>query len=377
MRIKISRWAWEGRNVALVAALLLLLAIPAGAAPAKLEPTEQILFYPEAASLGQDEAGEPRWRVPVHVHVFEPENRGLALALLRRMMGLDDDTLSAEEQRIFRERARLFLVDNQREKRIEVRVAGQAVELGPTSGNGRYVGHVLLPVRQLGGYVVAGSNGPAQLRIVAATNQTGGRVFAGSVQLVGPRGLSVISDIDDTIKDSNVLNREEMVKNTFCRPFKPVAGMAALYQRWAAATGCNFFYVSGSPRQLYPPLSEFLRTNQFPGGVFHLREFNLGNTTFFNLFKSPENYKLREISGIFAEFPHRHYVLVGDSGERDPEVYAALAKEHPERVRRIFIRDVTDEPADSERYQRLFQGLPAGKWRIFKEPKELEGEELN
>jgi phosphatidate phosphatase APP1 len=102
-----------------------------------------------------------------------------------------------------------------------------------------------------------------------------------------------------------------------------------------------------------------------------MREFNFGNTTFFNLFKSPENHKLRAISEIFAEFPDRRYILVGDSGELDPEIYAALAKEHPERVLRVFIRDVTNESADSTRYQQLFKDLPAEKWRIFKEPAEL------
>jgi phosphatidate phosphatase APP1 len=124
-------------------------------------------------------------------------------------------------------------------------------------------------------------------------------------------------------------------------------------------------------------LNEFRQTNRFPAGVFHLKEFNFGNTTFFNLFKAPENYKIHEISEIFAEFPDRKYVLVGDSGERDPEIYATLAREHPERVRRIFIRDVTNEAAEAERYQRLFKDLPAEKWRIFKEPAELQGIKLD
>jgi phosphatidate phosphatase APP1 len=346
------------------------------AAPSKIKPPAQVEFYPEAASLGQNEQGEPRWRLPLHVHVYEPESRGLAVSLLRKMIGLDDDAMTAEEQRLFRERARLFMADNLSEQRVEVQIAGQTVELGPTAGNGQYLGHLILSARQLAGFITQTTNGPARVGVMAATNFTTGRVFAGQVHLIEPRGLGVISDMDDTIKDSHVLDHQELMKNTFCRPFKPVPGMAPLYQRWAAQHRCSFFYVTGSPRQLYQPLNDFLRTNNFPSGVFHLREFNFGNTTFFNLFKSPENYKIREISGIFAEFPYRKYILVGDSGEQDPEIYSTLAREHPDKILRIFIRNVTDEPADSERFQRLFKDLPAEKWRIFKDPAELQGIQL-
>ena len=64
-------------------------------------------------------------------------------------------------------------------------------------------------------------------------------------------------------------------------------------------------------------------------------------------------------------------MLIGDSGEQDPEVYAKIARQYPRQIVRIFIRNVTDEPADSPRYQQCFDGLPAGLWQIFDDPRSL------
>ena len=45
---------------------------------------------------------------------------------------------------------------------------------------------------------------------------------------VPPKGVSVISDIDDTIKVTEVLDRRRMLYNTFLREFKDVTGMVAV-----------------------------------------------------------------------------------------------------------------------------------------------------
>ena len=90
-----------------------------------------------------------------------------------------------------------------------------------------------------------------------------------------------------------------------------------------------------------------------------------------DLFASAEVIKPQAIEPILAAFPRRRFVLVGDSGEKDPEVYGALARTHPDQIVRIFIRDVTDEPADAERYRRAFVDVPAEQWMIFKDPAEI------
>ena len=73
----------------------------------------------------------------------------------------------------------------------------------------------------------------------------------------------------------------------------------------------------------------------------------------------------------FEKFPQRHFVLVGDSGERDPETYGTLARKYPKQVIRILIRDVTGTTADATRYKKAFHDLPGGHWQIFREPAEI------
>jgi len=133
----------------------------------------------------------------------------------------------------------------------------------------------------------------------------------------------------------------------------------------------RFLYVSATPWQLYLPLSEFIRTNGFPEGTFQLKLFRWKDQTFFDLFKSPEHFKLGVIRPLFERFPHRKFILVGDSGEKDPEIYAALAREFPNQVRHIYVRDTTGEAQDSPRYRTTFSGLSTNCWQIFRQPSEL------
>src|SRR5205807_10385096 len=147
----------------------------------------------------------------------------------------------------------------------------------------------------------------------------------GIIRLLPQTGISVISDIDDTIKISDVRDRKELLRNTFCRPYCPVPGMAQRYRSWDKSADARFHYVSASPWQLYIPLAAFIRSNGFPEGTFQLKLFRWKDQTFFDLFRSPEKYKMTAIKPLFERFPHRKFVLVGDSGEKDPETYAALA----------------------------------------------------
>jgi phosphatidate phosphatase APP1 len=197
------------------------------------------------------------------------------------------------------------------------------------------------------------------------------RVFAGEVTLVDESGITVISDIDDTVKVTQVNNRQATLRNTFLLPFEPVPGLAEIYGNWGRQPGTQFWYVSASPWQLFPPLSEFVRSNGFPAGVFYLKNFRWKDESFFDLFGKPDEYKLKVIEPLLKRFPNRRFVLVGDSGERDPEAYAALARKFPQQIARILIRDVTREPAEAERYQRAFRDVPTGLWQIFREPGEI------
>ncbi|KAG0376316.1 hypothetical protein BGX24_007917 [Mortierella sp. AD032] len=160
----------------------------------------------------------------------------------------------------------------------------------------------------------------------------------GVVNLIDPEGVSVISDIDDTIKETNVTAGARIIlRNTFLKDMMEVEGMASVYKRWWTQ-GAAIHYVSNSPWQLIPSLLEFFQTHMFPPGSAHLR---LHDNVLKTYFTAPGENKRRSIREILTDFPDRKFILVGDSGEIDMEIYTEMALEFPGQIVKIFIRDIT------------------------------------
>ena len=341
----------------------------AGDSFTRLKADERIVFFP---TVGQRVSGKDSWKLEIHGCVFEPEKRSLTLAALREALDLKDVDLTPAQEKVFDERARLFLVDHERGKRIFVRIGDDVFDVGKSAADGHFKGEILLP----GGAVRSLRNATTftNWRIPFAAELPPGdtRKFTGEVALLEATGLSVISDIDDTIKITQVRDRPAMLRNTFLLPFEPAPGMAELYQNLARSNRAEFHYVSASPWQLYVPLTEFVRSNGFPSGTFALKKFRWKDRSFLSLFADPEKYKPAVIEPLLKRFPNRHFVLVGDSGERDPEVYGTIADKHPDQVLRIYIRDVTGQAADSPRYKTAFAQLPRDQWKLFRDPRELQ-----
>ncbi|MDM8559299.1 phosphatase domain-containing protein [Candidatus Parabeggiatoa sp. HSG14] len=199
----------------------------------------------------------------------------------------------------------------------------------------------------------------------AVTSAKDSRHFKGKIQLIDKKGISIISDIDDTIKISEVLDKRALLANTFKHPFQPVPRMAKFYNTLTQQENVTFHYVSASPWQLYQPLATFLADNDFPAGSFHLRLFRWKDNSFFKFFKSSRSHKMRTIQSLINCCDKRRFILIGDSGEHDPEIYADIARQYPQQVIRIFIRDVTGENAI--RYQKTFKNLPKSLWTVFQD----------
>ena len=186
------------------------------------------------------------------------------------------------------------------------------------------------------------------------------------------RGLSVVSDIDDTIKISEVSSKRELLANQFLRPFEVVPSMASVYRRWQQEhPGAAFHYVSASPWQLYGPLSKFALAERFPAGTFQMKLFRPKDSTFFDLFMDQVQFKLGQIEPLLRSYPQRRFVLVGDSGEQDPEIYGELARKYPEQVVGIFIRNVSGEDARGQRFQNAMKDVPGDLWRVFDDAESL------
>jgi phosphatidate phosphatase APP1 len=160
--------------------------------------------------------------------------------------------------------------------------------------------------------------------------------------------FGVISDLDDTVIQTDVMRKVRMLvklalSNAHTR--KPFQGVAAFYR--ALHRGRNpFFYVSKSPHNLYSPLVEFLQHQQLPAGPLLLRDYGL---------RTKKDHKARAIENILTTYPAMRFILVGDSGEQDPEIYTGILSRFPERIRVIYIRSIDRSPARLKAIERLVE----------------------
>ncbi len=334
-----------------------------------VSPHEAIVFYP---SFGYRRTPET-WTVVIQGCVFHSRvtwlRRKPVLAVIRRAMqvGMDGETY-------FRQRMRQFLVNFSAGRLIEVRLGQQTTTFGPSELAGLFRGELELPVGDLPLLTAADSPIPGDPRWVefqALLPAGDTRLFQGAAQLLEDRGISIISDVDDTLKHSNVPNRRDLFHNTFSRDFVAIPGMPVLYQE-CAAHGAAFHYVSGSPWQLYEPLAEFWESQGYPRGSFHLKRFRLRESARKLRRMSPQQaHKQAAIEPILQAFPHRQFLLVGDSGEQDPEIYAHFLRERPEQVAQVLIRAVRGKAVDLPRLMQTFAGLPENRWTVYETAEEI------
>lgn len=164
--------------------------------------------------------------------------------------------------------------------------------------------------------------------------------------------FGVISDIDDTVLWTNVTNKPKMLlmlarSNAHTR--KPFKGVAAFYRALHEGTSGDesnpVFYVSSSPWHLYTPLTDFLELQGIPIGPLLLKQ--LGLQALFGANKH-QAHKLEKIERILNTYPNLPFVLIGDSGEQDPEIYAEVVKTHPQQIKVIYIRNVNPDPSRIE-----------------------------
>lgn len=182
-------------------------------------------------------------------------------------------------------------------------------------------------------------------------------------QMLVPKASSnfgVISDIDDTVLHTGVASRLKwrVVINTFFKTpakRKALEGAAEFYhllQNGITGNDANpIFYVSNSPWNLYRYLDFFLQRNNFPKGPILLRDFR---TPFDRSPKTELAHKYQEIYNILNTYPDLKFILIGDCGEKDADIYLAIVKVFPNRIAAIYLRDVEHEKR-MKRIKKLFK----------------------
>lgn len=180
--------------------------------------------------------------------------------------------------------------------------------------------------------------------------------------------FGIISDLDDTVISTEVTSKVKMLINTALRneytrtPFKGVAAFYKALQKGVGGDENNpIFYVSSSPWNLYPLLSEFLRINRIPLGALFLKDF--GNQTIFDS-GNHAGHKIENIERILSVYPHLPFVLIGDSGEKDPEIYAEIVRKYPNRIRVIYIRNVNLDPSRVSAIDRLIAEIKTNNCQL-------------
>lgn len=332
-----------------------------------LDDDEDLVFFP---SMAEYDRTKRRWRVAVHAWVHEPETesfrRNALISVLQKELGLSgNDGLS----RHFESMARYLMVDQKGGKDIAVTLGSLDICIGTTDRNGHARSVVALGDQDIS-QLIYSKGRERYLPVSARISLPAPRTVTGAIRVIDENSVMVISDIDDTIKVSNVRDKKELMRNTFVEPFRPVAGMARLYTS-IADCGAVFHYVSASPWQLYRPMAKFLDRAGFPDGLFYMKSFGLSQN-FSNLFTDSYSVKIPYVSELIVHFKEHRFILIGDTGESDPEMYGESALLKPGSILGIYIRNVTGETRDSPRIKKAFENVPDDMWVIFDEAADIE-----
>ena len=169
----------------------------------------------------------------------------------------------------------------------------------------------------------------------------------------------VISDIDDTVVFTGVANFLGMLWRLFAQGAESrvaFPGVGALYRAFHdGASGGErnpLLYVSRGPWSIYDVLEAFYDLHRIPvGPVLFLRYWGL--TLQHPLPRRAKGYKQELIENMLALYEDLPFILLGDSGQHDPETYAQVVRDHPGRVLAIYIRNVSRDPERLDAIERL------------------------
>lgn len=312
---------------------------------------ENVLFYP---AYGIRDGAD--WKVELRLWVYE--ERAFAQVIAGTLASSFGEITDAQKD-VFKKRSRHFLADSETLERIELTFENDPQDevwsLKDTEGkvitsdaNGNIVGVLRLSEARAKELLAAQKSERGWLTIKAVSK---GHEGVGRIQLIEPEGLSIISDIDDTLKITEIPAGAQVVtRNIFLREFVATTELRSVFEMNSDAP---VHYVSAGPWQLYEPLSvELIAADELlPEGTFHMRTLRTNlltvsswkdlSSVLFNKEGTLE-HKVSEISQLMKDFPGRKFLLLGDSGEMDPEVYRRILETFPEQVQEILIRDVVN-----------------------------------
>ena len=312
---------------------------------------EEVTLFP---SYSYYDSLNKEWVVQVRGWIYELDystlTRSVFVNLLETVMGNID-----EEPTFFNKRIELFLSDNESDELLNIQLGDKLIAVGESQNDGSFSADIRITNEEMNHLL--DENSRIQYRMVLPKDDK--RLLVGEVIVVPKNGRMIVSDIDDTIKISEVfLGEEILLQNTFLNKSRIAPGMLKLFQGFAQDENNTFHYLSGSPRQLITFLTGYISDSGFSMGSMHLKplQLNLFSSSIYSFLDSDStyNHKRNTLVQMMQNLPNKQFILIGDSGEKDPEVYSSLLDEYSKQIESIYIRNVSDENATSERMQNLF-----------------------
>ena len=156
--------------------------------------------------------------------------------------------------------------------------------------------------------------------------------------------VGIISDFDDTIIVSEVTNKISLGINTMFKNYKQRTLVPTMLERFKKILAQNpkgvpstLFILSGSPQQLFKPIEQFLDYQHFPKRILILKKAHGENL---DPLTDQFAYKTQKIERFIKLYPNMQWVMFGDSGEKDKQVYKAIKEKYPRKVLQYYIRNV-------------------------------------
>ncbi|MGP1309903.1 MAG: phosphatidate phosphatase App1 family protein [Phycisphaerales bacterium] len=339
-----------------------------------MKDDEVVRLYPTLASWTDDGA----LIAPVHGRIYEPEHDSLvrewAFEVIEELFeeeeGVPERLEEAAQDRLHA-RLALFAADDERGKRLRVRVGEQTILTGPSTAQGRFRGSARIDGERAR---TLRNDAPAVFHVELSPKHDRARAHDAAVYVPAPPGaggtggVAVVCDLDDTVKVSNVRDEHALFRSTFWEEWRAVDGAPDLVRAIADATDATTIYLTAARWPLLGEFRDFLDQVGCPPGVFVMREFDFSLRDFRFTREGAEEHKRGALRELAAALPTHDFVLIGDSTEADPVVYGEFARAHPDRVRAVLVRLVGEDRADDPRFAEAFAGVDQARVILFAKP---------
>ncbi|KAK6507577.1 hypothetical protein TWF481_006004 [Arthrobotrys musiformis] len=348
--------------------------VPRDDDPIQVVPRDPVENLPRGLPLVTDEVllmdspafrdGETGWTASVRMFTYVRQIKStLASAAIKTAIEAFGVEVGNKAENLF-ERSRLFLAIPRKGIEVDLEIQGcDSTRVGSTAASG-------LMERNAGiGSCRGGVEGGRKMTAFAP-GFFKRRGFEGTLFPSLPDGWAIVSDVDDTIKVSNVLDKKKQIQSLFLDEHEAVEGMPQLYDMLDAKLNPAWFYLTGSPYQLYPTLRQFI-IDGYPTGPLLMK-----NLTFTNIKDTIEyiskeetlgGYKVEQLEKLQGYYPEKKFITIGDSTQYDPEAYAEFARRYPDVVQCIWIRKVDGADNSHQRFEEAFKGVPEEKWLVFED----------